>query len=144
VIRFGALLLLLLIAPAHAQPIAVVGGFDPHLVTNVYATALAFMTPRTLEPVAVSQLTIWGLHGLTALDPDLNAELRDGKLRLTAKDRVLAQRPPPPENDINGWAAAATELATAAVAGSAPVRRAGTQGIVQSFFDELFNHLDPY
>ena len=25
-----------------------------------------------------------------------------------------------------------------------PVRRAGTQGVVQSFFDELFNHLDPY
>jgi carboxyl-terminal processing protease len=144
VIRFGALLLLLLIAPAHAQPVAVVGGFDPHLATNVYATALAFMTPRTLEPVAVSQLTIWGLHGLTALDPDLNAELRDGKLRLATKDRVLALRPPPPENDINGWAAAATELAMAAVAGSVPVRRAGTQGVVQSFFDELFNHLDPY
>ena len=29
------------------------------------------MAPRTLEPVPVSQLTIWGLHGLTALDPDL-------------------------------------------------------------------------
>ena len=29
------------------------------------------MAPRTLEPVAVSQLTIWGLRGLTALDPDL-------------------------------------------------------------------------
>ena len=24
------------------------------------------------------------------------------------------------------------------------MRRAGTQGVVQSFFDELFNHLDPY
>jgi carboxyl-terminal processing protease len=27
---------------------------------------------------------------------------------------------------------------------STAVRRAGTEGIVQSFFDELFNHLDPY
>ena len=50
-------------------------GFDPHLVTNVYATALAFMAPRTLEPVPVSQLTLWGLHGLTALDPDLVADV---------------------------------------------------------------------
>ena len=32
----------------------------------------------------------------------------------------------------------------AAAGTSAPVRRAGTQGVVQSFFDELFNHLDPY
>ena len=141
--RIGALLFLLLIAPAHAQPVAV-AGFDPHLVTNVYATALAFMAPRTLEPIAVSQLTIWGLHGLTALDPDLTAELQGGQLRLTTRDHILATRPPPGDNDVNGWAAAATEFASAAVAVSWPVRRAGTQGIVQSFFDELFNHLDPY
>jgi carboxyl-terminal processing protease len=144
VMRTGALLFLLLIAPAHAQTVAATGGFDPHLVTNVYATALAFMAPRTLEPVAVSQLTIWGLHGLTALDPDLSAGLHDGQLRLTSRDRLLGTRPPPADNDINGWATAAAELAAAAVVASYPVRRAGTQGVVQSFFDELFNHLDPY
>jgi carboxyl-terminal processing protease len=144
VIRIGTLLLLLLIAPAHAQPVAVAGGFDPLLVANVYATALAFMTPRTLEPVAASQLTVWGLRGFTALDPDVVTELRDGKLRLAARDRELLVRPAPPDADVNGWASAAAELSSAAVAASALVRRAGTQGIVQSFFDELFNHLDPY
>lgn len=144
VIRIGTLLLLLLIAPAHAQPIAAAGGFDPLLVANVYATALAFMAPRTLEPVAVSQLTVWGLRGFTALDPDLVTELRDGKLSLGARDRVLLVRSPPAEGDINGWATTAAELSTAAVAASVLVRRAGTQGIVQSFFDEMFNHLDPY
>ena len=142
--RIGALLLSLLIAPAHAQPVPTAGGFDPRLVTSVYATALSFMAPRTLEPVAVSQLTIWGLHGLTALDPDLNTELRDGQLLLTAKGRVLTTRPPPAGNDVEGWATAAAELASTAVAVSMPVRRASTQGVVQSFFDELFNHLDPY
>ncbi len=143
-IRIGTLLLLLLIAPAHAQPVAAAGGFDPHLVTNVYAAALAFMAPRTLEPVTVSQLTVWGLRGLTTLDPDIVAELRDGKLRLAARDRMLLVSSPPAEADVNGWASTATELSTAALAASALVRRAGTQGIVQSFFDELFNHLDPY
>jgi carboxyl-terminal processing protease len=141
VIRIGAMLLLLLVAPAHAQPVP---SFDPVLVANVYATALAFMTPRTLEPVAVSQLTVWGLRGFTALDPDLVAELRDGRLRLVVRDRVLVVQSPPADDDINGWAGTAAELSTAAVAASALVRRAGTQGIVQSFFDELFNHLDPY
>jgi carboxyl-terminal processing protease len=144
VIRIGALLLLLLIAPAHAQPVAAVGSFDPLLAANVYAAALAFMTPRTLEPVAVSQLTVWGLRGLTALDPDLGTDLRDGRLTLAARDRVLLVRPSLPEADVNGWATVAAELSTAAVGASAVVRRAGTQGVVQSFFDELFNHLDPY
>ncbi len=70
-IRIGTLFVLLFILPAHAETVAVPPGFDPQLITNVYATALAFMAPRTLEPVAVSQLTIWGLRGLTALDPEL-------------------------------------------------------------------------
>jgi carboxyl-terminal processing protease len=144
VTRIGTLFVLLFILPAHAETVAVPPGFDPHLITDVYATALAFMAPRTLEPVAVSQLTIWGLRGLTALDPELTAGLRDGKLRLAIRDRELAALLPPAEGDFNGWAGTATALALAAAGSSAPVRRAGTQGVVQSFFDELFNHLDPY
>ena len=142
--RIGVLLFLLIVVPAHAEPVVAARGFDPILATNVYATALAFMVPRTLTPVSPSQLTMWGLRGLTTLDPDLAPELRDGKLRLATRDRVLAAMAPPPDNDSRGWATAAADFATAAVTVSSAVRRAGTQGVVQSFFDELFNHLDPY
>jgi carboxyl-terminal processing protease len=144
VIRIGVLFVLLLAAPAHAETVAAPAGFDPQLVTSVYATSLAFMAPRTLDPVPVSQLTVWGLRGLTALDPELIVELHEGKLRLLARNRAVVTRPPPADADVNGWASAAMELALAATAISMPVRRAGTQGVVQAFFDELFNHLDPY
>ncbi|MEJ0015419.1 MAG: S41 family peptidase [Acetobacteraceae bacterium] len=143
-IRIGALLVLLLIVPAHAQPVATPGGFDPNLITNVYATALAFMAPRTLEPVPVSQLTLWGLRGLTAVDPDLSTEQRDGKVSLAVRDRIVMTRPVPQEGNFNAWAATATDLAMMAATVSVPVRRAGTQGVIQNFFDEVFNHLDPY
>ena len=143
-IRIGVLCVLLLAVPAHAQTVVTPSGIDPNLVTDVYATALAFMAPRTLEPVAVSQLTIWGLHGLTALDPDLTVQVYDGTLRLAVRDHLIAARPPPAETDVNGWARVATDFAVAAAGASVPVHSAGAQGIVQSFFDELFNHLDPY
>jgi carboxyl-terminal processing protease len=142
--RTTALLILLLIAPAHAQPVAAASALDPHLVANVYVTALAFMAPRTLQPVPISQLTIWGLHGLTALDPNIATGTRDNKLQLTERSRLLAERAPPQGNDIEGWAALASDFAAVAANSSNAVRRAGTQGVVQSFFDELFNHLDPY
>lgn len=142
--RTATLLLLLLIAPAHTQPAVAAAAVDPHIIANVYVTALAFMAPRTLEPVPVAQLTIWGLHGLTALDPNLATQLHDNKLQLTDGARLLAEQPPPAVNDIDAWAATASEFAAVAAGSSAPVRRAGTQGVVQSFFDELFNHLDPY
>ncbi|MDR3537721.1 MAG: S41 family peptidase [Acetobacteraceae bacterium] len=146
-IRVSALLFILLIGRANAD--AGVGGsggigFDPHLTTEVYATALAFMAPRTLEPVPVSQLTLWGLRGLTALDPAVIAELRDGRLRLVQQNRPVFDTAGPKDEDPRAWATVATSLASAAVGSSPAIRQAGTQGIVQSFFDEVFNHLDPY
>ncbi len=118
--------------------------FAAPLAAEVYATALAFMAPRTLDPVGIPQLTMWGLHGLTALDQALVPELRNGSLRLLAPGRVLYATAPPPVDDAAGWARAAAGMADAAWPVSAPLRRAGTQGIVHAFFDEVFNHLDPY
>jgi carboxyl-terminal processing protease len=118
--------------------------FDQHLAADVFSTALVFMAPRILDAVSISQLTLWGLRGLSALDPLLNCELREGALVLIANDHVLLSLPPPGDEDPPGWANAAASLAAAAFDASPSLRRAGTAGIIRSFFDELFNHLDPY
>ena len=136
--RIGALLFVLLAVPAHAEP------FDARLVTSVYATALAFLAPRTLEPVSVAQMTVWGLRGLTTLDPSVTIEAKDNKLSLSQLERTVATSRQPPAGDVNGWASAAVDLALAAAGVSPIIRRAGAPAIVQSFFDEMFNHLDPY
>lgn len=143
--RLAALTLLLLLATeTHAEPVAAGPTFDQGLATAVTTVALAFMAPRILEPVPVSQLTVWGLRGLTALDPQLTPELRDGSLRLSGPDRILVVQPAPKNEEPAEWASAAVSLAAVAWMESAAVHRAGTGGILQSFFDELFNHLDPY
>jgi carboxyl-terminal processing protease len=144
VFRVGFLIFILFAMQAHAAPATAGSAFDQTLTAEVTAAALAFMAPRTLDPVPVSQLTIWGLRGLTALDPQLTAELRDNTLRLSLQDRVLFAAPPPAEEDPAAWANAFAALSAAAVTASSAVRRAGTVGILQSFFDEMFNHLDPY
>ncbi|MGH7043648.1 MAG: S41 family peptidase, partial [Acetobacteraceae bacterium] len=41
-------------------------------------------------------------------------------------------------------AGAAAAMAAVAWNTSAAVRRAGTEGVIQAFFDEMFDHLDPY
>jgi len=144
VIRLGTLLLVLLLAAsAHADQ-GTPAAFNAPLATSVYSTALAFMAPRTLDPVPVSQLTIWGLHGLTALDPDLAVEVHDGELRLSLPNHPLTRTPAPQTEDPAAWASAATQLSTAAWTASEKLRRAGTTGVITNFFDEIFNHLDPY
>lgn len=141
-IRFAILCLFVAIVPAHAQP-AAPPGFDARMATEVYVTALAFMGPRTLEPVPVGQLTIWGLRGLTALDPEISVAVTSDTVVLALRDRIVATVPMPAPSP-QAWGETATALAAAAASVSAPVRQAGTEGIVQAFFDELFNHLDPY
>jgi len=143
VIRVGLLLAFILVGRAQAQPSGM-EPYDPQRVTAVYAEALAFMAPRILDPVPISQLTVWGLRGLTALDPALSAGMVDGRLQLATQTRVLFEMPAPKDETPFAWASAAAVMAGAGIGVSAPIRRAGTQGVIQSFFDEMFNHLDPY
>ncbi len=126
---------------ARAQP---VGGFDAQIATSVYTVALSFMAPRIVDPEPVSRLTQWGLQGLTALDPKLTIDPRDGRLRLIRQGGAIFDAAAPKDELIANWVPAAISLTKAAVGASAAVRQAGTTGVVQAFFDEMFNHLDPY
>jgi len=144
VTRAALLLLLLLIASAHAEAPIAGAGFNATLAAQVFGTALAFMEPRTLDPVGIPQLTDWGLAGLTALDTDTVAILREDRIVLSRGDRLLAGLPLPAPEDAVAWGRTGAQLAAAAWDASPQVRRAGTQGVIRSFFDELFNHLDPY
>lgn len=89
-------------------------------------------------------LALWGLHGLSALDPSLTADISSGTLRLASPERVLAVEPAPAAADYNGWGRAIALLAAVAWQYSPPVREVGESGVFEAFFDELFNHFDPY
>ena len=139
------LLLLLLVVPAEAQPPP--GAIPPYpqaLSAEVFGQALAFIQPRTLEPYSLPTLAVWGLRGLTALDPALATDLSAGTLRLSSPDRVLAARKEPPATDAAGWGTAIAALSAAAWRQSAAVRAVGPTGVTEAFFDELFDHFDPY
>jgi carboxyl-terminal processing protease len=141
VIRAGLLALLIVVLPCvgHAAD-----PFNESTASAVFGAALAFITPRTLEPESIPQLTLWGLRGLMALDPDLTAELHERDLVLRQAGKAIFNAPLPDGASAEGWGALAASVSAAAFAASEPVRTAGTQGVIRSFFDELFNHLDPY
>ena len=142
-IRVTLLLVLIAMARAEAQPFGQ-ASFDTVRAADVFTEALAFMEPRILDPLPVSTLTLWGLRGLSALDPDLSLIVKDGRLRLANRGRSVSDLAVPKEDTASLWAVAAATLSGAGSNSSIPVQRAGTQGVIRAFFDELFNHLDPY
>ncbi len=114
------------------------------MAASVWSAALSYIAPRSLTPLTVPQMTVWGLNGLTALDPDLNAALQDNQLRLYGPEQMLLAVPAPPATDAAAWGQAAAKIAGAAYNASPALQQAGTSGVIESFFDELFNHFDPY
>ena len=119
--------------------------FNTADAAQVWGVALAYIAPRSLQNLTIPQMTLWGLNGLTALDPDLNTTLQDGQLRLYGPDALILAVPAPADpNDANDWGKAAATIAAAAYASSPALQTAGTQGVIDNFFDELFNHFDPY
>jgi carboxyl-terminal processing protease len=120
------------------------GSFDQVMAAQVFTAAFTFMAPRTLEPVTLPQMTIWGLRGITALDPNLIPVLHDADITLTGPGRIIVAMKLPATDDVAGWGSLAAGVSASAFRVSDVLQRAGTQGMISSFFDEVFNHLDPY
>ena len=137
------LMLLVLAVPGWAQQ-AGTEGFNAPLAASVFSAALSFMEPRTIERVLAPDLVLWGLHGVTALDTALTVRLRDGTLVLELGGKPQFQRAIPATPSPDAWATAAADVFAAAWGISPALQQAGTQGLIASFFDEVFNHLDPY
>ncbi len=142
----GFFVLLLVIGPAWAQNVAGAAGaaFPTPLAGHVFATAYAFMAPRTLDPVPIPRLALWLLRGLAVMDPSLAATERDGQVELRVAGQIRASLPAPPAEDAEGWGTLTAALAETGFAASPLVRRGGPQGLIRGLFDELFTHLDPY
>ncbi len=118
--------------------------FDTALAGRVFAAALAFTLPRILQAETPATLGLWGLGGIAALDPALSVERHGDFLQLLDAGRIVAAHHVPPRDDIAAWGHLAAVMNEAAFDLSPRLREAGAQAAIQSFFDEMFNHLDPY
>ena len=124
--RIGILLIILCMAHAQAEPVSY-GVLNLDRLSAVYAEALGFIAPRILEPVPISRLTVWGLRGMTSLDPALQVEAADSRLRLLRKGQTISDWPAPDGEAAEPWAKVAVGLTAAGYSVSLPLRRAGTQ-----------------
>lgn len=131
---------------------------DTTALASVLTGALRFIQPRTLEPHSLHSFILWGLDGLTALDPAVivNEQRPDPApktspkpapakhIQITLGQNVLTTLDEPAESDLAGWVGVAVSAMQAGWNASASIRSAGEGALLQSFFDEMFNHLDPY
>jgi len=116
----------------------------------VLGAGFASILERHLEAATPADLLLWGLVGMTTLDPEL-AVMRSGQeVALRLGDRVLLARPLPSPAAAEGAAAGGvaadrlTLFQQAAWGASAAVRGAGAPRLVRATFEAVFAHLDPF
>lgn len=141
-IRIIFLLFLCLTDAAHAQGPAG-NGFDAEVLAKVQAEAIEFIVPRTLEVVSAAQLAMWGLGGLTAIDPALTAVARDTKIQLLVRGRTVLDLVTPGA-EAAAWAQLMASVVTAGYASSPTLRQMAQPAVTKILFDEMLAHLDPY
>ncbi|MDG6095076.1 PDZ domain-containing protein [Acetobacter sp. AN02] len=130
--------------PDTAEPSFQAERADTAMTRSVISMALEFLEPRTLEVYTPRQLVVWGLGGISALDPALTVRMDATGLILSEKGQPILIRPVPAASDGHAWADVAAGFCAAAWEHSETIRAAGHAGLRESFFGELFNHLDPY
>ncbi len=112
--------------------------------------SLRLVLERHIERAQPADIALWSLRGLGALDQRLEPAVLQAELRLLLDGRQITALP------VSRLAArdaptTAAALGTAlggfyeAAWGASPaLRRAGSERVIASGFEELFNHLDPY
>ncbi len=133
---------------ARAEPFAAGQDLDGGRIAAVTAAALSFIPPRALFETSAAELALWGLKGLTALDPRLVATLAgkpgSGQVAMDFSGRQLLAFAAPGAEDATGWGRTIAAMTRGAWDVSHAVRHARTAGILASIFDEMFAHFDPY
>ncbi len=142
--RLLALLLLSGLVLADSGRARAQTGFARDLAGSVFETALTILADRYIESVPFSDLSLWGLRGLTVIDPQLTPEYNNGTLRLRRGSEVVVTHRVPDNGNPVAWGTSITRITEAAWSVSPRVQQAGSGMVVQTFFDELFTHLDPY
>ncbi|WP_083912709.1 S41 family peptidase [Saccharibacter floricola] len=121
-------------------------------VRNILASALSFIAPRTLHAHSMRELALWGLDGILTIDPALSVTTttspsspgRPETFVLHARNQILLTRPLPHDDDRMLWIDLILDVIQNSWPHSAPLRAAGSNGIITHFFATLFHNIDPY
>jgi carboxyl-terminal processing protease len=117
----------------------------------VLGAGFATILERHLEAATPADLLVWGLAGMTQIDPTLQVARSAREVTLLAGQRGVLTRPAPlaaPTQRPAATGGAAADTLTlfqqAAWAASPALRSAGAPRLIAATFEAVFSHLDPF
>jgi len=138
--RLAALALLLAALPGQV----LAAGWSALDAQRTVSFGLAAIIERHLQPLPAAMVALDAMRGLAELDPQFAVALQGGRVRLADADRVVADYPAPPYDDIESWSRLVISAALDAAEVSAPVRDAEPEQLYQALFEGALGKADLY
>lgn len=130
-------------APASQGSIAARNApYDVAEAEKTFSFAYTTIVERHLDRITAATLALEGMRGFGTIDPEIGISRVDGKVLLSASDRVVAQYPAPAEDDAKAWGRLIVTVALDARGVSPKMHDATLEEVYQAAFDSTLSKLD--
>ncbi len=121
---------------------------SPHFTerdaTPVFSAGYDYISERFIEDVNIGELTVSGLEGLAAIDPQLDVSRNGDHVDLSLGDSFLGSMPAPEDNDTKAWADLTVEMIENGRIASTPLLETEAENIYASIFQSMVAELDGF
>lgn len=136
---------LLLVSACASEPQFKHDAYDDASANTLFAGALNHLSESYIEPVDLRAVSVAGLNGLTAFDPEVKFYAGPGGgFIIHASDETPARFPPPIDRDPNGWAKALAQGLSNARSRSEALQAAEPDDIYTAIMNGITATLDGY
>ncbi|HAQ32593.1 MAG TPA: hypothetical protein DCP05_00645, partial [Rhodospirillaceae bacterium] len=141
---FGALLALVSSACAFLPVEEISPHFTEGDATPVFSAGYGYISERFIENVNIGDLTVNGLEGLTAIDPQLDVSRNGDYVNLSLGNSFLGSIPAPSDNDTKAWADLTVEMIENSRIVSTPLLEMQAEDIYSNIFQNMVAELDGF
>lgn len=114
------------------------------MTKEMFRAVLSDVQSIYLDVEDISDLTLDGLDALSALDPAITIVETDSEIRVESNGVLVTQTAIAPEDDIEAWAASASELTASMRKSSQSIRSKSQDVLFQRVFSTIADRLDRY
>lgn len=119
-------------------------GFAAAEAGRVFSAGYESISDRYVEKVAIGDLALEGLHGLSSLDWRISVSRSEDAVELSGYDGRLATFRAPEADDAAGWAALTVQVVEKGASASPELSQATSEEIYQVVFEGVLLGLDEF
>lgn len=142
--RWGALAAALVLVACATQDSAPPVSYDQDRASRLFSVGYQDVSEIYIDDIAIADLAIAGMDSLSSIDPGIDLDDSQGRLRLTVDGLEAAVFPRPASIDAEQWGEVTAEVISISRSRSADLDQAEAEEVYEAVFDGVLTQLDSF